>query len=73
LEKLTLAKALKCLRTGIIISHNHPSEALIPSEADKKLTLQLRKAAGLFGVKVLDHLIVTPQNTYFSFAEEGLL
>jgi len=71
--RLILAVALKGLSTGIIISHNHPSGALTPSEADKKLTDQLRKAAELFGIKLLDHIIVTPQGSFYSFADEGLL
>jgi hypothetical protein len=65
--------ALKGLSTGIIISHNHPSGTLTPSEAAKQLTKQLRRAAELMGINLLDHLIVTPQNTFFSFAEEGLI
>lgn len=71
--RLILAVALKGLSTGIIISHNHPSGMLTPSEADKNLTEQLRKAAELFGIKVLDHVIVTPYDTFFSFTEEGLM
>ncbi|PSR54067.1 DNA repair protein [Adhaeribacter arboris] len=71
--RLIMAVALKGLSTGIILSHNHPSGARTPSEADKKLTEQLKKAGELFGIKVLDHLIITPQDTYFSFADEALL
>ncbi|WP_084523871.1 JAB domain-containing protein [Adhaeribacter aquaticus] len=40
--RLILAVSLKGLSTGIIISHNHPSGTLTPSEADKKLTEQFR-------------------------------
>ncbi len=71
--RLILAVALKGLSTGIIISHNHPSGTPTPSEADKKLTDQLRKAADLFSIKLLDHVIVTPHGTFYSFADEGLL
>ncbi|QMU28790.1 JAB domain-containing protein [Adhaeribacter radiodurans] len=71
--RLILAVALKGLSTGIIISHNHPSGSLTASEADKKLTHQLKKAGELFGIKVLDHVIVSPQGTFLSFADEGLL
>ncbi|KAA5548373.1 JAB domain-containing protein [Adhaeribacter rhizoryzae] len=71
--RLILAVALKGLSTGIIISHNHPSGQLKPSEADKQLTKQLKEAGELFGIKVLDHVIITPYDTYFSFADEGLM
>ncbi|KAA5543012.1 JAB domain-containing protein [Adhaeribacter rhizoryzae] len=27
----------------------------------------------MFGIKVLDHVILTPQDTYFSFADEVLI
>ena len=71
--RLILAVALKGLSTGIIISHNHPSGTLTPSDADKKLTEQLKKAAELMGVKLLDHVVVSPYNTFYSFADEGLI
>ena len=71
--RLILAVALKGLSTGIIISHNHPSGTRTPSEADKHLTEQLKKAAELFSIKLLDHLILTPQDTFYSFADEGLI
>ncbi len=71
--RLILAVALKGLSTGIIISHNHPSGSLTPSEADKKLTNQLKKAGELLNIKVLDHIIVSPQDTFLSFADEGFL
>lgn len=71
--RLILAVALKGLSTGIIISHNHPSGTPTPSEADKQLTSQLKHAAELFSIKVLDHLILTPQDSFYSFADEGLL
>ncbi|MDT0691823.1 JAB domain-containing protein, partial [Salegentibacter sp. F188] len=54
-------------------SHNHPSGTLRPSEADKRLTEKIKNAAGLFDIKVLDHLIITPDGEFFSFADEGLL
>jgi DNA repair protein RadC len=46
---------------------------LKPSDADKQLTEKLRDAGELMGIKVLDHLILTPHDTFYSFAEEGLL
>jgi DNA repair protein RadC len=71
--RLILAVALKGLSTGIILSHNHPSGTLKPSQADKTLTEKLWAAGELLGIKVLDHIILTPHDTFYSFAEEGLL
>ena len=46
---------------------------LLPSEASRQLTEKPREAGELLGVKVLDHLILSPHDTFYSFAEEGLL
>lgn len=71
--RILFAVVLKTLSVGIILAHNHPSGTLKPSEADKALTTKIRKAAELFDVRVLDHLILSPNGNYFSFADNGLL
>ena len=70
--RLILATALKCLATGIILAHNHPSGNLKPSAADENLTSKIKEAAKYHDITVLDHLIITSEG-YFSFADEGLL
>jgi DNA repair protein RadC len=70
--KLLFQYALSCQATGFILSHNHPSGQLGPSEADKNLTNRLREFAKLIDMQLIDHLIFT-DNGYFSFADEGLL
>lgn len=70
--RLALKKALELGATSIIITHNHPSGALTPSNADIQLTQKLKTAAESLDIKILDHLIVT-EKSYFSFADEGLL
>jgi DNA repair protein RadC len=57
----------------MILSHNHPSGQLKPSRADQQLTRKIQKSAKLFDIRVLDHLILSPEEGYFSFADEGLL
>lgn len=52
--------------------HNHPSGNPKPSNDDKKLTEQLKKAAEIFNIRTMDHVIVT-DNGYYSFCDEGLL
>ncbi len=71
--RILFAVVLKSLTTGIILCHNHPSGNLIPSNADKQITQKIKQAGDLLDVKLLDHLIITPDQTYFSFADEGLL
>lgn len=57
---------------SIIISHNHPSGNKMPSESDISLTKKIFKAAEIFDVKLLDHIIFAG-NEYYSFADEGIL
>lgn len=70
--KLVFAASLKANASAIIISHNHPSGSLFPSEHDKDLTDKIIQAGKLLDITVLDHLIVSPLN-YFSFKDEGML
>jgi DNA repair protein RadC len=70
--RLIMAVALKVKAHSMILAHNHPSENLQPSVADKSLTTKLKDAALILNMRVFDHIIVTP-NGYFSFSESGLL
>jgi len=70
--RLIFAAAIKTNAAGIILSHNHPSGSLSPSEQDIKMTATLRKAGEVLEIRVLDHLILTTEG-YYSFADEGLL
>lgn len=69
--RLVLGIALKCLATGILLAHSHPSGCLTPSNADCELTCRLGKAAKLMDISLLDHLIIT-QDGYLSMADQGL-
>jgi len=71
--RIILSLALKTLSTAIIVAHNHPSGKLKPSHADIKITEKLSKAAEYFDIAVLDHLILSPFDDYYSFADEGLI
>lgn len=63
-------KVLTC--QDIFNCHNHPSGNTSPSQADRRLTERIGQAAALFGVKLIDSVIITTTN-YFSFAAEGIL
>jgi DNA repair protein RadC len=71
--KVIFALALTTNASGIVVSHNHPSQNLIPSEEDKRITKAIIEAGKLFNIKLLDHIIVASNENYFSFADEGLL
>lgn len=70
--RLILAAALLSFSCSIIVAHNHPSGNNQPSDADIKITGRLKKAAEMCEITVLDHIIVT-SDTYYSFADEGIL
>ncbi|MCG2459484.1 JAB domain-containing protein [Flavobacteriaceae bacterium F89] len=71
--RLLFAVVLKSVSTSIVVAHNHPSGTNRPSDADKKLTHRIQKAAELFDIIVLDHIIILPNGNYFSFSENGIL
>jgi DNA repair protein RadC len=71
--RILFAVVLKSLSVAIILTHNHPSGKLLPSEADKRITQKIKKAAALFDINVLDHLIITPNGEYYSFADNSML
>ncbi|MEY2962752.1 MAG: repair protein RadC [Bacteroidota bacterium] len=70
--RLILKQALQLSATSIIVAHNHPSGALVPSENDKEMTKKLAQAAKTMDIALLDHLIVV-RSGYFSFSDQGLL
>ncbi len=58
---------------GLILAHNHPSGDPTPSGDDRALAERLRQAGELLGVQLLDFLIVTDTERYFSFKAAGVL
>ena len=71
-HRLVIKRALELLATQIILVHNHPSGAALPSEQDKILTKKIAEAAALFDIRLLDHLIIARGGEY-SFRQNGLL
>lgn len=70
--RVIFVAALKSNCSSIVIAHNHPSGNLKPSRHDEALTQKIKSGGEFLDIKLLDHLIVTNE-TYFSFADEGLL
>jgi DNA repair protein RadC len=71
--KIILSVALRCMAKSIILAHNHPSAKMIPSLADKKITASLKQAANFHGIELLDHLIVSANKDFYSFADQGII
>lgn len=53
------ADAITDRAASIIIAHNHPSGSLQPSNADLEVTSMLMDAAGLLGILLKDHIVIT--------------
>lgn len=64
--------ALKRGAAALVLAHNHPNGNLTPSEHDKVLTRAIVLGAETVQVKVVDHLIVSAEES-FSFRKAGLL
>ncbi len=64
--------ALRTNASALIFVHNHPSGDPEPSLCDREITRDLVFAAGVMQIKVLDHIIIG-NNSYYSFADRGLV
>ncbi|MBC8986693.1 JAB domain-containing protein [Pedobacter sp. N36a] len=71
--KLVFCAALKAVASSIILFHNHPSGNLKPSTADIQITNRLIQIGKFMDMPILDHIIITPDDGYYSFADEGLI
>lgn len=67
--RVVLAKALSLNASSIILYHNHPSESVLPSPNDIKVTNNLKKSCTLLEIALIDHLIIGKE-LYYSFADE---
>lgn len=57
-----------------IVIHNHPGQDIgHPSPQDMAFTLQIKAAAAVLGLKLLDHIIVDNAGAWFSYADAGML
>lgn len=67
-----IQSALTNQTPAILLAHNHPSGDVTPSEQDKILTRDLIIAATSMELRIFDHIIIG-ENSYFSFADDGLI
>ena len=70
--RLIMKGALLSNATGMIIAHNHPSGNEKPSGEDNLITEQVKKAAEVLNIRLLDHVIIT-SNTCYSYMDNGML
>lgn len=55
---------------AMLLSHNHPSSRLDPSQEDLDITKRLQDAGEILGIPVLDHLIIG-RTGFYSMVEHG--
>jgi DNA repair protein RadC len=70
--RLIFGTALKAAACSLVISHNHPSGNINPSERDKEVTKKIRDAGDMLDIKLMDYIIVGHEGQYLSFSDEGL-
>lgn len=58
--------------SALILVHNHPSGDPTPSQDDKTITKELKKAAETLGLRILDHIILC-RDKALSMAQEKML
>lgn len=68
--RVVVQRAIHHNAAAVIFAHNHPSGDLTPSQSDKALTKRLIEILDIIDVRVLDHFIVCPGDTY-SMAGHG--
>ncbi|MCM1150675.1 MAG: DNA repair protein RadC [Alistipes sp.] len=71
-HRLIIKRALELLAMRLILIHNHPSGNAGPSQDDRTLTERVSKAAALFDIRLVDHVIISREG-HFSFYSSGLL
>jgi DNA repair protein RadC len=64
--------AIVAAASSIILAHNHPSGDVGPSDPDIRFTRDVQQAAGLLGLKLLDHIVVSTDD-FRSMAAMGFL
>ena len=71
--RLIYAQALKMGAVAFVVIHNHPTGNFLPSEPDKKMSKDIQASAKIMNMNMLDFIIITANNGYYSFADAGLL
>lgn len=71
--RVIMQTALVSNAVSIVIAHNHPSGTISPSSQDDGLTRKIKSACEIMGIRLLDHIIVTPYEGYYSYCDHGRL
>lgn len=66
--KKIVKPAIDLMASYVALCHNHPHSSTRPSKPDKDLTSTTKEALALFGIRLLDHIIIS-DGLYYSFAD----
>ena len=72
-RKIVFKAALENNAVKIILTHNHPSGDMKPSQADINTTRTIVEAGKIMSIQVLDHLIIGEDERYYSFLDNGMI
>lgn len=68
-----LSYALANNSSRVILFHNHPGGTCMPSISDDEVTKYFAACLAVAEIELLDHIIVTSNNEYYSYNEKGRL
>lgn len=61
--------AIELNASNIILIHNHPTGNATPSQNDKEIVKKITEAGNLIGIKVIDFLIISKNDSYSFFSQ----
>jgi adenine-specific DNA-methyltransferase len=61
--------AIELNASNIILIHNHPTGNATPSQNDKEIVKKITEAGDLIGIKVIDFLIISKNDSYSFFTQ----
>ena len=70
-SRIIFKTALEYNATSLILTHNHPSGKLVPSDADRYVTKKLKLAGQQLDILILDHIIITELG-FYSFKDNQI-
>jgi DNA repair protein RadC len=69
--KVLFQHALLAHASAIIMAHSHPSGNSQPSAQDISITKKVKEGGAILDISLLDHIILTPYDGFYSMADEG--
>ncbi len=74
--KKIMAAVILAGASVIALAHNHPQSGARPSRADRQMTCAVQNACGIFGVRLIDHIILADyaeggRHRFYSMRDNG--